>query len=144
MTKEKLIKKQQFKGKWAIISGGSKGIGKAVAKIFVELGGNVCIVARTLETLKAAAEEIKSLKNDENQLVEVISCDMSNMEQVNRLFNEHIKKYGAPDYMFNIVGISYPNYTDKLTIEDYKFHMDTNFYGQLNVILTILPHYMKQ
>jgi 3-dehydrosphinganine reductase len=144
MSKEKLIKKQPFKGKWAIITGGSKGIGKATAKIFVQLGGNVCIVARNLETLNDVAGEIKSLKVDENQMVEVISCDMSNMEQVERSFKDHIKEFGVPDYSFNIVGISYPNYTDKLTIEDYKFHMDTNFFGQLNAILTILPYYMER
>ena len=144
MVKEKLIKKQPFKGKWAIISGGSKGIGKATAKLFVQLGGNVCIVARTLETLNDAYEEINSLKVNENQLVEVISCDMSNMEQVERLFKKHIKEFGVPDYLFNIVGISYPDYTDKLTIENYKFHMDTNFFGQLNPILTVLPYYMER
>ncbi|MBY9020362.1 MAG: SDR family oxidoreductase [Candidatus Lokiarchaeota archaeon] len=143
MSKEKLIRKQPFKGKWAIISGGSKGIGKAIAKLFVQLGGNVCIVARTLETLNVAAEEIKSLKVDENQSVEVISCDMSNMEQVEPLFTKFIKEFGVSDYLFNIVGISYPNYTEKLTVEDYKFHMDTNFFGQLNSILTLLPYYME-
>ncbi|MFX0012696.1 MAG: SDR family oxidoreductase [Candidatus Hermodarchaeota archaeon] len=144
MSKDKLIKKQPFRGKWAIISGGSKGIGKAIAKLFIQLGGNVCIVARTLETLNETAEEIKSLKVDNNQSVEVISCDMANAEQVNKLFNEQIKKFGVPDYLFNVVGISYPNYTDKLTLEDYKLHMDTNFYGQLNAILTVLPYYMEQ
>jgi len=144
MVKEKLIKKQPFKDKSAIICGGSKGIGKATAKLFVQLGGNVCIVARTLDTLNAAAQEIKSLRESESQLVEVISCDTSKMEQVEQLFNEYIKKFGVPDYSFNYVGISYPNYTDKLTIEDFKFHMDTNFFGQLNPILTILPYYMER
>ena len=144
MVKEKLIKKQPFKDKSAIVCGGSKGIGKATAKLFVQLGGNVCIVARTLDALNAAAEEIKSLKVDDNQLVDVISCDTSNMEQVAQLFNEYIKKFGVPDYSFNYVGISYPNYTDKLTVEDFKFHMDTNFFGQLNPILTILPYYMER
>jgi len=144
MVKEKLINKQPFKDKSAIVCGGSKGIGKATAKLFVQLGGNVCIVARTLDALNAAAEEIKSLKVDDNQLVDVISCDTSNMEQVAQLFNEYIKKFGVPDYSFNYVGISYPNYTDKLTVEDFKFHMDTNFFGQLNPILTILPYYMER
>ncbi|MFX0074525.1 MAG: SDR family oxidoreductase [Candidatus Hermodarchaeota archaeon] len=144
MVKDKLIKKQPFEGKWAIISGGSKGIGKATAKLFVQLGGNVCIVARTLDALNEASKEIKSLKVDDSQLVEVISCDMANAEQVKKLYNEHIKQFGVPDYVFNIVGISYPNYTDKLTLEDYKLHMDTNFYGQLNAILTVLPYYMEQ
>ena len=144
MVKKKLILKQPFIGKWALISGGSKGIGKATAQIFVQLGGNICIVARTLETLNIAAEEIKTLKVDKNQLVKVISCDMSNMEQVERLFKGHFKEFGVPDYSFNFVGISYPNYTDKLTIEDYKLHMDTNFFGQLNSILTVLPYYMER
>ena len=144
MVKEKLIEKQPFKGKWAIISGGSKGIGKAIAKLFVQLGGNVCIIARTLETLNSAAEEINSLKVDDAQLVKTISCDMSDMAQVNELFTKHIKENGVPDYLFNIVGISYPNYTEKLTIEDYKFHMDTNFFGQLNAILTVLPYYLER
>ena len=144
MVKEKLIKKQPFKDKSAIICGGSKGIGKATAKLFIQLGGNVCIIARNLDALNAAAEEIKSLKVEENQLVEVISCDTSHMEQVEQLFNEYIKKFGVPDYSFNYVGISYPNYTDKLTIEDFKFHMDTNFFGQLNPILTVLPYYMER
>ena len=144
MTNKKLIKKQPFKGKMAIICGGSKGIGKATARLFVQLGGNICIVARTLDKLNAAAEELKSLKVNENQFVEVISCDTSNMEQVERLFNEYIKKFGVPDYSFNYVGISYPNYTDKLTIKDFKFHMDTNFFGQLCPILTILPYYMER
>jgi len=144
MVKEKLINKQPFKDKSAIISGGSKGIGKATAKLFVQLGGNVCIVARTLDALNAAAEQIKSLKVNENQSVEVISCDTSKMEQVELLFNEYIKKCGVPDYSFNFVGISYPNYTDKLTTEDFKFHMDTNFFGQLNPMLTVLPYYMER
>ena len=144
MAKKKLIKKQPLKGKGAIICGGSKGIGKATAKLFVQLGGNVCIVARNIDILNATAEELKSLKVNENQFVEVISCDTSNMEQVERLFNEYIKKFGVPDYSFNFVGISYPNYTDKLTIEDFKFHMDTNFFGQLCPILTILPYYMER
>ena len=144
MAKEKLIKKQPLKGKWAIICGGSKGIGKATAKLFVQLGGNICIVARTLDTLNAAAEEIKSLKANENQFVEVISCDTTNMEQVERLFNEFIKKFGVPDYLFNYIGISLPDYTDKLTIENYKLHMDTNYFGQLNPILTVLPYYMER
>lgn len=144
MVKEKLIEKQPFKGKWAIISGSSKGIGKAIAKLFVQLGGNVCIIARTLDTLNSAAEEINSLKVDDGQLVETISCDMSDIDQVKELFTKHIKENGVPDYLFNIVGISYPNYTEKLTIDDYKFHMDTNFFGQLNAILTVLPYYMER
>ncbi|MHA1671754.1 MAG: SDR family oxidoreductase [Promethearchaeota archaeon] len=144
MIKEKLLKRQPFKDKSAIVCGGSQGIGKATAKLFVQLGGNVCIVARTLEKLKATAEEIKSVIINENQFVEIISCDTSNMDQVESLFNEYIKNFGVPDYLFNIVGISLPDYTEKLTIENFRFHMNTNFFGQLCPIKTLLPHYIAR
>ena len=144
MMKEKLLKKQPFKEKSAIVCGGSQGIGKATAKLFVQLGGNVCIVARTLDKLKAAAEEIKSFTINENQFVEIISCDTSDMDQVEPLFNEYIKNFGVPDYLFNYVGISFPDYTEKLTIENFRFHMNTNFFGQLCPIKTLLPHYITR
>ena len=143
MLKEKLIKKQPFTNKLAIITGGSKGMGKATAKLFVQLGGNVCIVARTLETLNNAAREIEEFKVVDNQIVDVLSCDTSNSEQVQRLFTDYVKKRGVPEYLFNYVGISYPDYTEKLTIENFKFHMDTNFFGQLNPIKTILPYLIE-
>jgi 3-dehydrosphinganine reductase len=142
--KEKLIKKQPFKGKLALVCGGSRGIGKETAKLFVRLGGDVCIVARTLDMLKEAVEEIKKLKVNVNQIVELMSCDTSNLEQVDHLFNEFFKKFRIPDFLFNFVGISYPQYTDKFEFKDLKFHMDTNYYGQLIPIITILPHFLKK
>jgi len=144
LVKERLIKKQPYKGKFAIVCGGSRGIGKATAKLFVELGGNVCIVARTLDTLKEAVDEIKKLKVEEEQIVEFISCDTSNLEDVRQLFNDFFEKYQVPDYLFNYVGISYPNYTDKFEFKDLKLHMETNYYGQLIPIITILPHFLKK
>ncbi|TFG17403.1 MAG: SDR family NAD(P)-dependent oxidoreductase [Promethearchaeota archaeon] len=144
MVKEKLIRKQPYKGKLAIVCGGSSGIGKATAKLLVQLGGSVCIVARTIDMLKKAVDEIKSLKVEEEQIVEFISCDTSNLEQVNQLFNEFFNKHRVPDYLFNYVGISYPQYTEKFEFKDLKFHMDTNYYGQLIPIITILPHFLKR
>ena len=144
MVNEKLLKKQPFKGKSAIICGGSKGIGKATAKLFVQLGGSVCIVARTLEFLQNAVEEIKSFKSTDSQFVEFLACDTSNLEQVQQSFNEFIKKFGVPDYLFSYVGISYPQYTDEFKFKDLKFHMETNYYGQLIPIITILPHFLER
>lgn len=141
--KEKLIEKQPFKDKFAIVCGGSKGIGKATASLFVQLGGNVCIVARTLSTLNTAANEIKKNKSNDDQIVDVLSCDTSNETQVEEGFNGLIEKYGVPDYLFNFVGISLPYYTDKMPLKNYKLHMDTNFFGQLNPVLTLLPHFME-
>ncbi|MFX1428457.1 MAG: SDR family oxidoreductase, partial [Promethearchaeota archaeon] len=144
LAKEKLIKKQPFKEKWALVCGGSKGIGKAVAKEFVQLGGNVCIVARDLETLKRAADEINELKTEIEQKIEFISCDTTDIEKLKPLISEFIENHGIPDYLLNFVGISFPDYVENLTIDNFKEHMDTNFYGQLHPILLLLPYFKEK
>jgi len=144
MAKEKLIKKQPLKGKWAIICGGSKGIGKATAKEIVQLGGNVCIVARNTATLEEATQEINALKATEDQTVEKISCDTTDIVKLEPLFTDFISKHGVPDYLINFVGISYPDYIEKLTLDDFKKHMDINYYGQLVPILILLPYFKEE
>lgn len=143
MAKEKLIKKQPFKGKTAIVCGGSKGIGKATAKEIVRLGGNVCIIARNLDDLRAAAEEIKRLKVDDTKFIEIISCDTTDMDKLKPLLTDFIDKHGVPDYLINVVGYAYPQYIQNLTLEDFKKNMNINYYGQLVPILILLPHFIK-
>lgn len=143
MAKEKLIRKHPFLEKWAIICGGSKGIGKAVAKEIILLGGSVCIVARTLETLNETTKELNDLRTTQNQQIEVITCDTTDIDKLQPLIIEFIKKYGVPDYLLNFVGISYPGYIENLTLNDFKKHMKNNFYGQLNPILILLPYFRE-
>jgi short-subunit dehydrogenase len=143
MSKEKLIKKQPFKEKSVLICGGSKGIGKAVAKEIVQLGGNVCIIARDIEKLEKTANELKKLKM-EDQNIEIISCDTTDIEKLEPLISNYIEKEGPPDYLLNFVGISLPDYLEKLTLESFQKHMNTNFFGQLNPILLVLPYFKEK
>lgn len=144
MAKQKLIEKQPFKGKIALICGASEGIGLATAKEFALLGANVCIVARRIENLKEAAKEIEKVKVNDSQLVEVISCDCTDMDKLKPLFEDFIKKQGVPDYLINVVGFATPDYLENHTLADFKKHMDTNYYGQLVPTLVLLPYFMKE
>ena len=143
MTKEKLILKQPFKGKIALVCGASEGIGKATAKEIVKLGGSVCINARNIEKLEKAKEDIKSVKVEDSQFVEIISCDATDMEKLKPLIEDFINKKGLPDYLINVVGNALPDYLENLTLADFKKHMDINYYGQLVPTLILIPHYMK-
>lgn len=143
MFKEKLIQKQPLAGKIAIACGASTGIGKASAKAFVQLGGSVCIVARNQEKLKKAVADIESVKTNDDQFVEMISCDTSDMEKLKPFFDEFIKNHGIPDYLFNFVGYAIPDYVENLKLEDFKKHIDVNYYGQLVPTLIMLPHFME-
>jgi len=133
---------QSFASKIAMIPGGSKGMGKAVAKKFVQLGGSVCLIARDMEFLKVAQEECEKFKSNNEQFVEIISCDTTDMTKLKPLIEEFIQKRGIPDYLFNFVGYAFVQYIEKLTLEDYKNNMNANYYGQLIPTLIILPHFM--
>lgn len=133
---------QPFASKFAFIPGGSKGMGKAVAKKFVQLGGSVCLIARNMEFLKVAREECENVKTNSDQFIEILSCDTTDMIKLKPLIEEFIQKHGIPDYLFNFVGYAYVQYLEKLTLEDFKNNMDANYYGQLIPTLTILHHFM--
>ena len=143
MVKDKLIEEQPFKDKVAIIPGGSKGMGKATAKDFVQLGGSVCIIARGMDALKETQEECNTLKSVDSQFVEIISCDTTDMDKLKPFLTDFIDKHGVPDYLFNFVGYAYAQYLEKLTLDDFKNNMNVNYYGQLVPTLILLPYFME-
>ncbi len=144
MTKKKLIEKQPFKDKSAIVCGGSEGIGFATAKEIVKLGGSVCINARRRERLNEAKKELESLKKDESQFIETISCDATDMKKLKPLIEGFIGEYGVPDYLINVVGMALPNYIEKYSLDDFKNHMNVNYYGQLVPSLILIPHFIER
>ena len=143
MSNEEMISQQPFKGKFAIIPGGSKGMGNATAKLFVQLGGSVCIIARGIEALKQTQEECNRLKAEDSQFIEIISCDTTDMDKLKPLISDVINKYKVPDYLFNFVGFAYVQYLEKLTLEDFKRNMNINYYGQLIPTLILLPYFLE-
>jgi len=143
MVNVELIAQQPFKGKFAIIPGGSKGMGKATAKLFVQLGGSICIIARGIDALNKTQDECIKLKSEESQFIEIISCDTTDIDKLKPLMTEVINKHKVPDYLFNFVGYAYVQYIEKLTFEDFKRNMDINYYGQLVPTLIILPYFLE-
>ena len=140
---EKLIKKQPFNKKNVIITGGSKGIGKETAKLIAKLGGNICIIARNLDALNETANEIKEIIKNKDQFVELISVDLTSMEKLKPLLINYIEKHGVPDYLINNVGFAYPQYVEKLTIENFHDAMNVNYFGQLHPTMILLPYFME-
>lgn len=86
----------QLKGKKVFITGGSKGIGKAIAKAFLEEGAEVGIVARNETSLQLAKEELGNIKT--------YSADLTNEHERSLVFEKFIKDFGAIDILINNVG----------------------------------------
>ncbi|TXT60112.1 MAG: hypothetical protein BAJALOKI1v1_1310004 [Promethearchaeota archaeon] len=144
MTSKKLLKQQPFKNKMALICGASEGIGFATAKEIIKLGGSVCINARREEKLREAKEKLEDFKVEEAQFIESISCDATNREKLKPLIEKFIETHGIPDLLINVVGTALPNYIEKYTLDDFKQHMDINYYGQLVPTLILLPHFQER
>jgi 3-dehydrosphinganine reductase len=132
-----------FYGKTAIITGGSQGIGKAVAVALGKHGASICIVARNKKNLSAAEHEISKYIRKE-AYVESISADAADFKLMNKNIQAFVKKHGTPDYLFNFAGYAYPQYIQKLTFDDFSKNMETNYYAQLAPSIAMLPHFMEK
>lgn len=86
-----------LKGKVAIVTGGGRGIGKAIAQRLAAAGANVVIASRKLENLQATAEEFKTLPGKTLPLV----CHVGKPEQIEQLVAETEKQFGPVDILVN-------------------------------------------
>jgi NAD(P)-dependent dehydrogenase (short-subunit alcohol dehydrogenase family) len=94
----------RLKDKVAIVTGGGKGIGKAIALIFAQEGAAVMIAGRTIPSLEEACNEI----NNKGGKAAFIQADVSNEEQVIGLVSETIRKFGRLDILVNNSGVAGP------------------------------------
>ncbi|OGP56413.1 MAG: hypothetical protein A2Y65_11465 [Deltaproteobacteria bacterium RBG_13_52_11] len=94
----------RLKSKVAIITGGGKGIGRAISLAFASEGASVVMAARTLSTLEETAEEIRALGGT----VKAIQTDITDEKQVERLVAETVHAYGRIDILVNNSGIAGP------------------------------------
>jgi NAD(P)-dependent dehydrogenase (short-subunit alcohol dehydrogenase family) len=110
---------EALKGKVAVITGGSSGIGLATAKRFVAEGAFVFITGRRQVELDKAAKEIG--KN-----VVAVRCDVSKLEDLDRLYEEVAAKKGRSDIIFANAGMVEPLGTPEVTPEHFDRTFDTN------------------
>jgi 3-dehydrosphinganine reductase len=143
MSKNTSRERLPFSGKLAVVTGASKGIGKATAAEIVRLGGSVCIIARDAEVLTAAREELERTRLSDEQIVASISADCAKMEELKQPLTAFIEQRGAPHLLVNNVGFSCAGYAQELSFEQYQRTMEVNYYGQLAPTLVCLPHMLE-
>lgn len=90
----------KLSGKSALITGGNRGIGKGIARAFAEEGARLTITARDEAKLQAAADELRGLGVD----VLTVTADVTNEEQVEQVFAQHMAAYGGLDVLVNNAG----------------------------------------
>lgn len=125
--------------KLALITGGSSGIGFALAKALVSQGSDVFLLARKRKNLKDAKQELTSLFVRRDQQVHLISADVTDYPSLSRILNRWTERYGCPDLVINSAGVTYPGYFQELDVQIFHWLMDVNFFGTLHVIKSLIP-----
>lgn len=89
--------KINLNGKKALIAGGTRGIGLAIAKIFAGAGADVSICGRTSSSLEGALNELKKFESN----VIGIQCDLSNLEEIKSWVSQSAQQLGGIDILVN-------------------------------------------
>lgn len=128
----------------AIITGGSSGIGKEIAKLLAAEGSNISIIARNPTKLETAKIEITTSTAHPKQKIIAIPTDVANRVGAETAIKEAIKQNGTPDLLITAAGISHPGYFQELPIEIFEQTMAINYFGSLYCLRAVLPMMEQQ
>jgi NAD(P)-dependent dehydrogenase (short-subunit alcohol dehydrogenase family) len=127
-------------GKVALVTGGSKGLGKAMARGFAEAGADILISSRHEEELKPALAEILEGTGRKGAYFVV---DMSKREETRKLAEQALAKFGRIDILINNAGSNIPQPIDEITDEDWDRIMELNLSSIMALTRAVVPQ-MKQ
>jgi thioester reductase-like protein len=129
-------------GKVVLITGASSGIGKAAAIKAAAAGATVLLVARTPEKLEETKAEIEEAGGEAH----IHRCDLSDIEDVEKMASEVLAEYGKIDILVNNAGRSIRRSVENSydRFHDFERTMQLNYFGSLRLILSLLPAMRKK
>ena len=134
----------ELKGKVAIVTGGSRGIGKAIGRELAKEGATVALVARDLAKLEAAAADIASAGGGQ---VRAFKGDTGDDASVKAMVAAAVAAFGRVDVLINCAakpsGQAKPPTLAEITTEEFWDHMNTKVMGYLRTAREVSPHMIK-
>ena len=130
----------EIKGKVAVVTGGTKGIGRAIAKALVMAGANVAITARNDDEIGNAVANLKAIGAG---TAAGYVCDVRDYEQVKSVLAEIAKEFGGIDILINNAGIGMFETVESMDVEDFRAVLETNVFGVFYCCHEVIP-LMKQ
>lgn len=127
-----------------MITGGSSGIGRALAQQLVRQGAHVCIVARDEGRLASVVAELKELVCQKDQIVCAEAVDVTSASAVEVAAPRVLAALGGMDMLVNNAGFAICGYIDQLSTRDYEEMMAVNYFGPVRIVRAFLPHFMTQ
>lgn len=115
----------KLKGKVAIITGASKGIGKGIAIRYAQEGAAVVVASRNIELLHSVANKI----HEEGGKALALQVDVRSYESVDEMVHKSMERFGRLDIMVNNAGISMAIPSELLSVQDWNRALETDLFG---------------
>jgi len=120
-------------GKVAIVTGGTKGIGRAVAEHILEAGGSVAVCARHEAEVEAVAEELGDAALG-------VVCDVGQPNECARLIEKTVERFSRLDILVNNAGLGVFKPLSEMTVEEWQIQINVNLGGVFYCSKAALPH----
>ncbi len=129
----------QLKGKVVLITGGSRGLGYAIAQRVALLGGRLVLVSRHAEELHRAKDRLLAECGVAEKDVLILPCDVSVPEQIQQVVTAATSYFGQIDVVVNNAGIILVGPVENQALGSFQEAMNINFFGALHTTLAVLP-----
>ena len=130
-----------FDGKVAIVTGGGRGIGRAIAETLASRGAETALVDRNFEDAQNSAREIQAATHKKS---EAYQADVANTEEVRQVVERILADFGKVDILVNNAGITRDNLIMRIDEADWDSVIDVNLKGAFNFCKAAVRSMMKQ
>ena len=114
----------------ALVTGGSSGIGLAIARMLHDEGFELTLASRTREKVETAADQLRAL---------AVAADVADEADCRRIVDEHSERYGRLDVLVNSAGVGFAGGIDQLPLKHVDVQLDVNLRGLMLVTAAALP-----
>jgi NAD(P)-dependent dehydrogenase (short-subunit alcohol dehydrogenase family) len=134
-TRQFRLSSYELWDKSVLITGGSRGLGLALAREAAAQGARVAICGRDTGSLERARQSLEQIGAE----ILALPCDVTDPGSVNELVRRVQERFGALDVLINNAGVIEVGPAETMSLADYEEAMSTNFWGMLNPTLAALP-----
>lgn len=129
-----------YKGKAAVVTGGTKGIGRAIAEALANEGMNVCVGARSLDEVQQTVRELEGLGVSATGA----ACDVRASEECEALISHAVEELGGVDVLVNNAGIGLFKPVEETTPEEFRAVLETNLFGVFYCTRAAIPEMKRR
>jgi NAD(P)-dependent dehydrogenase (short-subunit alcohol dehydrogenase family) len=136
-----ILEKFKLKDRVALVTGGNRGLGKAMALALAEAGGQVALTSRNLAEAQTAAEEIAA---ESGGRCRGYSCDVTDPGQVDTALSQVVTDFGQVNILVNNAGINIRGAIDELSLDQFEAVQATNVTGVWLMCRAVAPYLKAQ